>query len=138
MIPMPAIYVHDTKETPYAMQIVKGKKRIETRTRNVLKRFVGERVLVIRTRSGHKAEVVGEVTISCGGWLDAYALDDNRFFTLIPKGSKYDCTGDGKWCYWLTNATEYEKPIPLSEYEVITRTMSYAIVTSQESKTEDE
>ena len=30
----PAIYVHDTKETPYAMQIVEGLKRIETRTMN--------------------------------------------------------------------------------------------------------
>ena len=134
MIPMPAIYVHDTKETPYAMQIVKGEKRIETRTRNVLRKFVGERVLVIRTRSSHKAEVVGEVTISCAGWLEARTLDENRQLTLIPKGSKFDCHNGGKWCYWLKNPTEYEKPTPLSDFEIITRNMSYAILTSKESK----
>ena len=129
-----AIYVHDTNETPYAMQIVKGEKRIETRTRNVLRKFVGERVLVIRTRSSHKAEVVGEVTISCAGWLEARTLDENRNLTLIPKGSKFDCHNGGKWCYWLKNPTEYEKPIPLSDLEIITRNMSYAIVTSKKSK----
>lgn len=134
MFSMPAIYVHDTKETPYALQIVKGEKPIETRSRNVLKRFVGERVLVIRTRAGHKAEVIGAVTISCSGWLDAYALDEQRNLTLIPKGSKYDCKQGGKWCYWLKNPTEYEKPCPLSDYEIITRTMSYAILTSKKSK----
>ena len=41
MIPMPAIYVHETKQTPYASWIVRGDKVIETRTRNVLKKFVG-------------------------------------------------------------------------------------------------
>ena len=134
MIPIPAIYVHDTKETPYAMQIVRGDKRIETRTRNVLRKFVGERVLVIRTRSGHKAEVVGEVTITCAGWLEARTLDENRHLTLIPEGSKFDCTKGGKWCYWLKNPTDYAVPVPLSEYEIVTRNMSYAIVTSKKSK----
>ena len=134
MFSMPAIYVHDTNETPYALQIVKGEKLIETRTRNVLKRFVGERVFVIRTRSGHKAEVIGEVTISCSGWLDAYALDEQRNLTRIPKGSKFDCTGGGKWCYWLTSPTEYIKPYPLSDFEIVTRNMSYAILTSKKSK----
>ena len=123
-----AIYVHDTKETPYAMQIVLGDKRIETRTRNVLRRFVGERVLVIRTRSGHKAEVVGEVTISSGGWLEARTLDENRHLTLIPEGSKFDCKSGGKWGYWLTSPIQYAVPVPLSEYTVITRNMSYAII----------
>lgn len=128
MFSMPAIYVHDTKETPYAMQIVKGEKQIETRTRNVLKRFVGERVLVIRTRSSHKAEIVGEVTICHATWLDSGWLDENRHLTLIPKGSKFDCAKMGKWCYWLKNPTEYEKPIPMTDYAVITRNMSYAIL----------
>lgn len=134
MIPMPAIYVHDTNETPYAMQIVKGEKRIETRTRNVLRKFVGERVLVIRTRSGHPAEVVGEASMINSRFYTSEELDAMRNLTLIPKGSKYDCTGKGKWCYWLANVTEYEKPVPLSDFEIITRNMSYAIVTSKKSK----
>lgn len=128
MIPMPAIYVHDTKQTPYAWWIVHGNKVIETRTRNVLKRFTGKRVLVIRTQSGHKAEVIGEVTIVNAKFYCNEELESMRQLTMIPKGDRYDCTGKGKWCYWLANATEYEKPIPLSDYEIITRNMSYAIV----------
>lgn len=123
-----AMYVHDTKETPYAMQIVKGLKFIETRTRNVLKRFVGERVLVIRTRSGHPAEIIGEVTIINARFYNAEELNTMRNLTRIPEGSKYDCTGNGKWCYWMADPEEYTKPIPLSECNVISRTMSYAII----------
>lgn len=134
MIPIPAIYVHDTKETPYALWIVKGEKPLETRSRNVLGKFVGERILVIRTRSGHPAEVIGEASMINSRFYTNAELDAMRNLTLIPKGSKYDCTGKGKWCYWLANVTEYEKPIPLSEYEVLSRNMSYAIVTSKKSK----
>ena len=128
-----AIYVHDTKETPYAMQIVRGEKPVETRTRNVLKRFVGERVLVIRTRSGHPADVVGEATIMNSRFYTAAELDAMRNLTMIPKGSKYDCTGGGKWCYWLADAVRYAEPVPLSKYEIVSRTMSYAILTSRET-----
>ena len=134
MKPTPAMYVHDTKETPYAMQIVQNLKPIETRTRNVLKRFVGERVLVIRTRSGHPADVVGEATMVNARFYTAAELDAMRNLTRIPEGSKYDCAGGGKWCYWLADAVQYDEPIPLSDYEIITRTMSYAILTSKESK----
>lgn len=130
----PAMYVHDTKETPYALQIVQGIKPIETRTRNVLKRFVGERVLVIRTRSGHPADVVGEVTMVNARFYTAAELDAMRNLTRIPEGSKYDCTGGGKWCYWLADAVQYDEPIPLADYQIITRTMSYAILTSKESE----
>lgn len=126
--PIPAIYVYDTKETPYAMWIVEGRKRMETRSRNVLRNFVGKRVLVIRTRSGHKAEVVGEVTLSLCGWLEARTLDENRNLTMIPKGSKYDIEKGGKWCYWLKDPVKYGFPVPLADYEIITRNMSYAIV----------
>jgi hypothetical protein len=134
MYPIPAIYVHDTKETPYALWIVKGEKPLETRSRNVLGKFVGERILVIRTRSGHPAEVIGEASMINSRFYTNTELDAMRNLTLIPKGSKYDCTGKGKWCYWLANVTEYEKPVPLSEYEVLSRNMSYAIVTSKKSK----
>lgn len=134
MISMPAIYVHDTKETPYALWIVKGEKPIETRSRNVLGKFVGERILIIRTRSGHPAEVIGEASMINSRFYTNAELDAMRNLTLIPKGSKYDCTGKGKWCYWLANVTEYEKPIPLTDYEIITRNMSYAILTSKKSK----
>ena len=124
-----AIYVHDTKATPYAEAIVKGLKPIETRTRNVLERFVKSRVLVIRTRSGHKAEVIGSVVIDKVRFHTAQEMDALRDKTLIPPGSKYDCQdGKGKWCYYLTDPVEFDKPIPLSDYKVITRNMSSATI----------
>lgn len=124
-----AIYVHDTKETPYAMQIVKGLKPIETRTKAVLDRFLKCRVLVIRTRSGHKAEVIGSVFIDKCRYLTAKEMDAVRDKTLIPAGSEFDCqNGKGKYCYHLTDPEEFDMPRPLSDYPIITRTMSYAIL----------
>lgn len=124
---MGAIYVHDTKAEPYATQIVKGIKTIETRTRDVLGRFVGKRVLVIRTRSGHEAEVIGVVTIVSKTWLTADALVEHAEQTCIPAGSKYECKSGGKWCYFLRAPIEY-CPIPLSELNVIHKTRSFAVV----------
>ena len=123
-----AMYVHDTKATPYAEEIVKGLKPIETRTRNVLERFVKSRVLVIRTRSGHKAEVIGSVVIDKVCFHTPQEMEALRDKTLIPPGSKFDCHGKGKWCYYLTDPVEFDKPIPLTDYKVIQRTMSYAII----------
>ena len=124
-----AIYVHDTKATPYAVQIVKGQKTIETRTRNVLERFVKSRVLVIRTRSGHKAEVIGSVVIDKVRFHTAREMEAMRDQTLIPTGSKFDCQdGKGKWCYYLTDPEEYAVPQPLTDYNVVTRNMSSAII----------
>lgn len=130
-----AMYVHDTKETPYAMQIVKRLKPIETRTKAVLDRFLKCRVLVIRTRSGHKAEVIGSVFIDKCRYLTAKEMDAVRDKTLIPAGSEFDCqNGKGKYCYYLTDPVEFDMPRPLSDYLIITRTMSYAILTSKKSK----
>ena len=123
-----AMYVHDTKETPYAVQIVKGLKPIETRTKNVLERFVKSRVLVIRTRSGHKAEVIGSAVIDKVYFHTPQEMEALRDKTLIPPGSKFDCHGKGKWCYYLTDPEEYAVPQPLTDYNVIQRTMSYAII----------
>ena len=123
-----AMYVHDTKATPYAEAIVKGLKPIETRTRNVLERFVKSRVLVIRTRSGHKAEVIGSAVIDKVRFHTPKEMEELRDKTLIPPGSKFDCHGKGKWCYYLTDPVEFDKPIPLTDYKVITRNMSSATI----------
>lgn len=109
---MKAIFVNEPGGIRYALAIVKGIKPIETRSRNMLKSCIGERVAVIRTRSGKAPMIVGYVTITSAlqlgkGWLDA-----NRDKTLIPEGSKYDCKGASKWCYFLTDAEECD-PYPL-------------------------
>lgn len=126
---IPGIYVHDTHCTPYATAIAQGIKPIETRTRDVLGRFVGEKVLIIRTRNGHPADVVGQAVIASKRFYSASELDDMRDQTLIPPGSKYDCQGRGKWGYTMTDQILYSTPIPLSAYTIISKTRSYAILT---------
>lgn len=123
-----AIYVHETRAIPYAHAIVQGYKPIETRTRDVLKAFVGQRVLIISTRSGHKSTVIGAVTITDKAFLSASALDDARNQTLIPPGSKFDCKGRGKWCYYLSEPETFNEPIPLDTLTIKSKTRSYAII----------
>lgn len=126
----PAIYIHDTKSIPYAMYVALAYKTIETRTRDMLGRFVGENVLIIRTRSSHESDVIGTVTISEKHFYSASELEDLRNKTLIPPGSKYDCHGRGKWGYTLINPVMFSKPIPLSAYTVEHKTRSFALLSA--------
>ena len=123
-----AIYIHETRKTPYATDVAAGRKPIETRTRDVLGRFLGEKVLIIRTRSGHPSEVSGQAVISEKRFCSAAELDAMRDLTLIPAGTEYDCRSVGKWCYTMKDAVLYSKPIPLSAYTIISKTRSYAIL----------
>ena len=128
----PAIYVRESVSIPYATAIVKGIKPIETRTKDVLGRFVGANVLIIRTRNGHPAEIVGSVTITGKRFVSASEMDSDsmRNKTLIPPGSKFDHHGRGKWCYSLENAVQYSKPIPLSYYTIEHKTRSWAMLSA--------
>ena len=123
---MIGIYVHDTAKEPYAMQIINGTKTIETRTRDVLGRFVGQRVLIIRTRSGKPTDVVGCVVISAKHFRTKDELELLRDETCIHVGSKFDCAGRGKWCYTLESPEIFLYPVPLTCFRVVKHTMSYA------------
>ena len=61
---MYGIYVNENGCTPYAELIVKGIKTIETRSRDMLKPLVGERVAIVRTHRNKKPMVIGYATIS--------------------------------------------------------------------------
>ena len=106
--------------TRYAWAIVSGIKTIETRNRNMLSALVGERVAVIRTKSGEKPCVVGYVDITHSAWIPKATLNSKAFrdMTLIPVGSEYDCTGSGKYGYFLAHAERVEPPMPLPENAV--------------------
>ena len=121
-----AIYVHNTRAVPYADAIASGLKPIETRTRDVLGRFVGKRVLIIRTEDGKKPMVIGSAFIRDKAFHDANTMDFLRDLTCIPPGSKYDCNGKGKWCYYMAHPVQFAEPIPLDEFKVISRTRSHA------------
>ena len=108
---MKGIFVNEDGGVYYANAIVRGIKPVETRSRNMLKNLVGERVAVVRTHRKTGPMVVGYVTISLAVFHKAEWLDENRDLTLIPKGSKYD-TQQGRWCYWL-RLPQRCKPYPL-------------------------
>lgn len=109
---MKGIFVNSDGCVPYAEAIVSGAKTIETRNRNMLRQLVGERVAVVRTRRGKHPTIVGYVTIHTLFFVEAYAFDKWRRFTLIPEGSKYDVHGKGKWMYALEDPEKCE-PYPL-------------------------
>lgn len=134
---LPAIYVHSSTGIPYAEAIVRGAKPIETRNRDVLARFVGQRVLIIRTRNGKPSDVVGSAFIASKAFRTAQELDAMRDQTLIPPGSKFDCHGKGKWCYTLKWSSEYPHPVPLSAYSISSKTRSWAMLEEQEVKAND-
>lgn len=110
---MKGIYVQNTRATKYAEAIAKAYKPLETRTRDMLGKLLGERVAIIRTGLGLPATVVGYATIVSKRWVEAGAeWEGLRDQHLIPPGSKYDCNGKGKWCY-LMAAAEPCDPFPV-------------------------
>lgn len=105
---MKAMFVNED-EYPFAYWIASREKWIETRSRNMLRQLVGERVAVVRTKRGQTPMVIGYVFI-CGGSFEKHP-EDYRHLTMIPEGSKYD-TKEGRWFYALAFAEEC-KPYPL-------------------------
>ena len=98
---MYGIFVNEDGGVHYAKAIVEGHKKIETRSKAMLRQLVGERVAVIRTRKNTCPVVLGYVDISRQEYWTREELDSNRDKTLIPCGSKHDCHGDGKFVYYL-------------------------------------
>lgn len=110
---MYGIYVSDNGCVHYASAIVSGAKQVETRSRNMLKALVGQRVAIIRTRPGRKPCVVGYATIGKATFCPS--ADFQKYFHLhcVQPGSRYDCHGAGKWFYWMEApevCTPYELP----------------------------
>ena len=111
---MYGIFVNEDGGVHHAEAIVGGYKTVETRSRNMLKGLVGERVAVVRTRRNASPTVVGYVGIGQAYFCPAERFNDEdvRNLTCIPVGSRYDCHGRGKWLYDLWDA-EVCVPYPL-------------------------
>ena len=125
---IPGIYVNSSSMLPYADQIIRGEKKIETRNKDMLGMFVGQRVCIIRTVQGTKTQIVGSVLISRKEYRTKAELDGMRSQTLIPPGSKFDCYGDGKYCYYLSDPHPFRNPIPLDECKVVRKNRAYALI----------
>ena len=105
---MKGIFVNQNGCVKYAEAIVKGYKPIETRGKNMLNDCVGGRVAIIRTVRNKKPMIIGYVDIVKAVLHDGTWMSEHRNLTLIPEGSKYDCNGRAKWCYYLENPEECE------------------------------
>lgn len=111
---MYGIYVQTTRAIDYAAALVGGYKKIETRTRDVLKNMdKSEPVAVIRTGRGHKPEIVGYVNIQPGYHCPADLFQNFNEYHLVPPGSKYDTDERGKWFYDVYDPVKLDEPIEL-------------------------
>lgn len=114
---MYAIYVNEPGCIPYARLIAEAYKTLETRSRNVFKQIIGERVAIIRTSRHSQPTVVGYATISKADYISREEFQQLFSKHLVPPGSKFDCKGAGKWCYTMTNARPCE-PYPLPQNRI--------------------
>lgn len=113
---MPIIFIN-CKGQPFVDQILAGTKEYETRTRNMLGRLNGERVLIAET--GH-----GRPLVKCSAYIDHYVelhsreqwehVPPNRHsyrcLSHIDSGSPYDWQPDTKvkYLYHLTDVHPVE------------------------------
>lgn len=105
---MYGIFVNENGGIHYAEAIVSGIKPIETRSRNMLKSLVGERVAIIRTRRNSKPTIIGYADIDNYAFCPWTLWEMHRDETLIPPGSQYDIKGRGKWMYYMSNPEKCE------------------------------
>lgn len=105
---MYAIYVNEPGNIPYAKAIAEAYKTLETRSRNVFKQIIGERVAIVRTSRHSKPTIVGYATISGAVFISKEEFQQLFSKHLVPPGSKFDCHGKGKWCYIMTQAEQCE------------------------------
>ena len=114
---MKGIFVNENGGIHYADLIVNGIKEAETRSRDMLKSLVGERVAIVKTRRNKRPTVVGYATIYEKSFVSDKLFRDFEKFHLVPEGSSYDSHGKGKWLYWMKDART-TVPFPLPDYAV--------------------
>lgn len=97
------------KEQPFISRIIDGEKEYETRTRNMLGRFLGERVLLAETGNGNpvvrcEATIDSVISVHVPEYWEHY-----RSRAGVDRNSRYDWQPDTriKWLYHLTDV----KPI---------------------------
>ena len=111
-------FCESTKQYPFAFMMGAGYKTIKTRNKNMLSALVGERVAIVETRKGKLPLVVAEVDVigvSFCPFEEFHKYDGQH---RVQAGSKYDCSGKGKWFYHLANPVFLNNPYTLPEWTV--------------------
>lgn len=112
---IPAVFIN-CRQHPFAQEILSGRKLYETRTRNMLGRFLGDRILIVETGNGSPL-VVGSAMIDCIISVRTRpAWNRYRQDACIPVGSSYDWQPDTKvkWLYRLKDVRKVD-PFPLPQ-----------------------
>ena len=118
--PTEGININDSKQN-FTAEILSGRKTIETRDSNSLKRFIGQEVGIIRTGKG-KAEVVGYATVGEPVVYNNRAeFKKDQSKHLVKTGSDYDIrAGKVKYGYPLTNVRKVT-PFPVTSKGIVSR-----------------
>lgn len=106
---MYGVFINEDR-VAWAQLIVQRIKLAETRSRNMLKRLVGDRVAIISTQRGRKPMIIGYADITSADFVSAEDFFSPEWVLkhqVLP-GMEYACTGKGKWCYTMSNAEPCE------------------------------
>ena len=107
-------------------QILRGEKTIETRNKNSLKAYVGERVGIIRTGKGN-AYLVGFCTVGEPKLYEnekEFRKDEDKH--LVQQGSKFDIPKDGvKYGYPLYDVVKLDEPVRITSKGIISRKLNF-------------
>lgn len=105
---MYCVFVREPAGLRYAHWLVEGLKTVETRSRDMLRQLVGQRVAIAWTRSGKAPLVVGYVTITEKTFCPS--ADFCKFYPLhlVPAGSGYDTGSKGKYFYHVSDPVACE------------------------------
>ena len=99
------IFVNNDGPIAWATLLVFGLKTIETRSRNMLGKLVGQRVAIIATSRKHPPVILGHVTITEAFYCNAGDFPNYYEQHRVPEGSAFSPkAGKGKWCYVCKDA----------------------------------
>jgi hypothetical protein len=99
----------------YADLIVSGEKYYETRNSNSLNPYIGQRVGIIETKRGKKAQLVGYVTIGEPKVVNQKTFNQLMPLHLVSPGSKFDIKpGKTKHLYPIIDPIKLLQPIDAS------------------------
>lgn len=94
----------------YATMIALGNKIIETRSKNMLKNLIGQRVYIVKTNSKSRAYIIGEVTIErVKEYNTIEEFDNDLILHMVDESSEFHPSKSKKYIDSNGNDTNIKK-----------------------------